>query len=92
MQLKNRDSVEKVELLYDPQTLRHYRDEYGIAEEIKHGVKTMAAIYEIRTALRYWLGGRNTHRTSDRIWGRCEAVDEGNLAVGDNELVYEEDL
>lgn len=82
----------RAELLYDPTVLRQMRDRYGHAEGIKHHVDTPALIYEIRTALRYWFGGKNNHRTNDNIWDRCGAVDEGNLALDGDELVYEDEV
>lgn len=88
----DRPQVPRNRLLYDSDLLGEIVDEYGNAIEIKENVKTRATVYEIRTALEYWFGGRNNHRTSDRIWDRCEAVDEGNLALDGTRVVYEADL
>lgn len=87
-------AVEKNRLLYDKETLDDVRDaleENGIppkATEIKHAVKTTATIYEIRTALTYWFGGRMSHRESKGIWRNCKAFDDGQWALTpDNEIV-----
>lgn len=87
--------VEKNRLLYDEDTLDDVRDaltEKGIppkATEIKHAVKTTATIYEIRTALTYWFGGRMSHRESERIWKDCEEFDKGHWALdNDSNIVY----
>lgn len=89
-------TVSKNRLLYDEQTLTDVRDrleENGVpakATEIKQAVKTSAHVYEIRTALTYWFGGRMSHRESDRIWMNCEAVDKGEWALDaeTSEVVY----
>jgi hypothetical protein len=87
-------TVEKNRLLYDKATLDDVRSrlsEEGIppkATEIKHAVKTTATIYEIRTALTYWFGGRMSHRESERVWKNCEAFEKGDWALdGNNEIV-----
>jgi hypothetical protein len=59
------------------------------ATEIKAAVDTSAFVYEIRTALTYWFGGRMDHRESERVWSNCEAIDNGEWALTpDNKLVY----
>lgn len=90
-------TVEKNRLLYDKETLADVRtglEESGIppkATEIKQAVKTTATVYEIRTALTYWFGGRMSHRESDRIWSNCEAFDNGEWTLDDNsEIQYAE--
>ena len=86
--------VEKNRLLYDKETLDDVRDaleENGIppkATEIKQAVKTGAFVYEIRTALTYWFGGRMSHRESKGVWRDCKAFDDGQWALTpDNEIV-----
>jgi len=69
--------VPRERLLYDVETLRAARDAYGNEYDIKRNVKTSAVSYEIRTALRFWFGGQQSYRTSERIWRTCERVDEG---------------
>jgi len=87
-------TVDKNRLLYDEDTLDDVRDrceETGIAPkatEIKRAVKTTATVYEIRTALTFWFGGRFTHRESDRIWSNCEAFKSGEWALDGTEIVY----
>lgn len=70
-------AVDRKRLLYDKDVLADVRDEYQKATEIKHHIDTTAFTYEIRTALRYWFGGKCDHRASNGIWNRCEAVDNG---------------
>lgn len=72
-----KEEVPRRDVLYDKDTLRQLNDKYGPESEIKRNVRTSATMYEIRTALRYWFGGEQTHRTSSRIWNTCEAVDNG---------------
>jgi hypothetical protein len=86
--------VDKKRLLYDKDTLEDVRDgleDEGVppkATEIKAAVKTSAFVYEIRTALTYWFGGRMDHRDSKRVWSNCEAFDNDEWALTpDNEIV-----
>lgn len=85
----------KNRLLYDEAYLDDVRErltEKGIppkATEIKHAVKTSAAVYEIRTALTFWFGGRMSHRESDRILSDCQAFKKGEWALNqDDEIIY----
>jgi hypothetical protein len=80
------------ELLYDEELLGELVDDHGNAIEIKHEVRTPAHIYEIRTAVEYWFGGENNHRTSDRIWQTCHAVEAGQYVVVGDELKYAEQV
>lgn len=87
----------KNRLLYDEAYLDDVRErltEKGVppkATEIKHAVKTTAAIYEIRTALTFWFGGRMSHRESDRIWSNCNAFKQGEWALdSDDTIVYKD--
>jgi hypothetical protein len=87
--MSNREEIARNRLLYDKERLEELVDEHNHAINIKHEVKTTAPIYAIRTAIEYWFGGRNDHRTSDAVWQRCEAVDQGEWSLTpDNELVY----
>ncbi|WP_226041210.1 hypothetical protein [Natrinema sp. DC36] len=69
--------ISRDDLLYDGDRLLEMRDEFGPATEIKRHVQTTAMIYEIRTALKYWSGESQTHRTCGAVWRRCELVEEG---------------
>lgn len=80
------------ELLYDRELLGHLVDEHGNAIDIKEAVDTPAFTYEIRTAVEYWFGGQNNHRTSDAIWMRCKAVDDGQWQLVGDQLKYAEDV
>lgn len=84
--------VDRAELLYDKARLENLLDRFGQESSIKDNVKTSAKLYEIRTALRYWFGGTADHRTSDRIWRRCKAVDDGTMALVDGELTYPDEV
>lgn len=82
-------------LLYDKEYLGDVRDrleEDGVtpkATEIKRNVDTSATIYEIRTAITYWFGGRMSHRESDRIWTNCQAFDNDEWRLDANdEIIY----
>ena len=86
------DTFGRTELLYDKEVLGEMNEEHGRATEIKKHVKTPASIAEIRTALRYWFGGKNNHRASDDVWMKCKAVDDGKYVVVGNELKYAEDV
>lgn len=79
------------ELLYDKTLLADLADQFGNAIDIKEAVETPAFIYEIRTALEYWFGGQNNHRTNDGVWMRCKAVDDGMYRLVGDELKYAED-
>lgn len=88
----SREKYGRCEVLYDEETLHDLAVEHESEVAIKEAIKTPAFVYEIRTAIRYWAGGTNDHRCSDRIWDRCEAVDEGNLTLVGDTLKYEEDV
>lgn len=88
MDENNAQRVPRAELLYDKETLAELVDEHGPPYEIKFAVDTSATLYEIRTAHRYWLGGSADHRTSERIWRNCKAVDDGLWAVDNGEVIY----
>ena len=80
------------ELLYDSELLGHLVDRHGNAIDIKQAVDTPAFIYEIRTAIEYWFGGQNNHRTNDAIWMKCKAVDDGHFTVVGDQIKYAEDV
>jgi hypothetical protein len=87
-------TVESNRLLYDEETLSDVRDALAEedvapkATEIKRNVKTSATVYEIRTALTFWFGGRMSHRESDRVWSNCEAFENGEWALNsENEII-----
>lgn len=82
-------SVPRDILLFDRETLDGVSEEFGPASEIKKHIKTSAKLYEIRTALRYWFGGQNDHRTCDVVWDRCSAVEGGRMELQGDELVWE---
>lgn len=84
--------IPRRELLYNEARLMTFLDEHETAVAIKSSVDTNAFVYEIRSAIRYWTDGRNDYRISDAIWERCKAVDEGNLALVNGELVYQGDI
>jgi len=78
------------ELLYDPDVIEELEAKYKNAHEIKRQVDTDAFEQEIRAAIHYW---RRTHVPHDfdysqMVYDRCECVDQGNLALDGNELVY----
>lgn len=78
VRLTNRERIDRNKLLYDPQTLAQMRDRHGSTPlEVKMGVETNATVYEIRTAIRFWFGGSESHRTSERVWKHCEAFETG---------------
>lgn len=77
------ETVSREELLYNEGRCLDLHDKYGDAHNIKKHVKTSAKIYEIRTALRYYLDGRATHRTSDAIWRRVRLVDRGEVSASE---------
>jgi hypothetical protein len=85
-------AVPRVRLLYDKDTLEPLRDEYESPAAIKDHVETAAKVYEIRTALRYWFGGSADYRTSDRIWKRCRAVENGLWVVVNDQLRYGDEV
>ena len=66
-------------LLYDKDVLESVYRDVGPESEIKRYVKTGATIYEIRSALKYWLGVDDgvEQRISQRIINTCAAVDDG---------------
>jgi len=66
-------------LLYDKDVLESVYRDVGPESEIKRHVKTGATIYEIRSALKYWLGVDDgvEQRISQRIINTCAAVDDG---------------
>lgn len=72
-------SIERDELLYNPTVLEGLFEEYGAESEIKRHVKTGATMYEIRAALKYWLGvtSGEMYRMSERVVDECAAVDAG---------------
>lgn len=87
-------TVDKNRLLYDKETLDDVRDLLEGQQippkptEIKHAIKTTATVYEIRTAMTYWFGGRMTHRESDRVWSDCEAFDNNEWELDGTDIVY----
>jgi len=84
-----RPIVPKRRLLYDKDFLSDVQADVGNAIEMKAEIDTTATVYEIRTACEYWFGGQASHRTSDRVWGNCKAVDDGMWELNeDHELVY----
>lgn len=72
-------TVERDELLYNQNTITALYEEYGPESEIKRHVKTAATMYEIRAALKYWLGvsSGEQYRMSQRVLDECAAVDSG---------------
>lgn len=86
------DHYGRRELLYDPNLLERLVDEHGNAIAIKDAVDTPAFVYEIRTAIEYWFGGQNNHRTNDAIWRRCKFVDDGHWTLVGNEFRYPDQL
>jgi len=66
-------------LLYDKNVLQSVYRDVGPESEIKRHVKTGGTIYEIRSALKYWLdvGDDIEERISQRILNTCAAVDSG---------------
>jgi len=79
-------------LLYDKDVLESVYRDVGPESEIKRHVKTGATIYEIRSALKYWLGVDDgvEQRISQRIINTCAAVDDG-VAPAKAEGVVEEE-
>lgn len=88
MRANKERSVPRDVLLFDRARLGDLQERYGPETEIKKHVDTAAKLYEIRTALRYWFGGRNDHRTCDVVWNRCEAVKHGRMELRGDELVW----
>ena len=79
-ELKN-EELSREEVLYNEQRLLDLHEQYGDASEIKKHVDTPAFIYEIRTALRFWKGGRANHRTNDALWSRLEWFENNDISV-----------
>jgi hypothetical protein len=78
--------VQTDDLLYDEDTFDDVCDvlyEHDIPvkpTEIKKYVETNAKLYEIRTAFEYYSGGKQSYRTSDRVWQRLAHI---NSTEGD---------
>mgnify|MGYP000217450589 CR=1 FL=1 len=72
-------TIPRDELLYNQNTITALYEEYGPESEIKRHVKTGATMYEIRAALKYWLGvtSGEMYRMSQRVLDECAAVDAG---------------
>ena len=91
---KHMMEVHKNRLLYDEDTLTDVCDRLVRNDippkptEIKRAVKTTATVYEIRTAMTFWGGGRMTFSESERVWSNCEAFDSGEWALDGTEIVY----
>jgi len=79
-------------LLYDKDVLESVYKDVGPESEIKRHVKTGATIYEIRSALKYWLGVDDgvEQRISQRIINTCAAVDDGVAPAKAEGVVVEE--
>lgn len=79
-------------LLYDKDVLESVYRDVGPESEIKRHVKTGATIYEIRSALKYWLGVDDgvEQRISQRIINTCAAVDDGVPPAKAEGVVVEE--
>jgi hypothetical protein len=79
-------------LLYDKDVLESVYRDVGPESEIKRHVKTGATIYEIRSALKYWLGVDDgvEQRISQRIINTCAAVDDGVAPAKAEGVVVEE--
>ena len=79
-------------LLYDKDVLESVYRDVGPESEIKRHVKTGATIYEIRSALKYWLGVDDgvEQRISQRIINTCAAVDGGVAPAKAEGVVVEE--
>ena len=79
-------------LLYDEDVLESVYRDVGPESEIKRHVKTGATIYEIRSALKYWLGVDDgvEQRISQRIINTCAAVDDGVAPAKAEGVVVEE--
>jgi len=79
-------------LLYDKDVLESVYRDVGPGSEIKRHVKTGATIYEIRSALKYWLGVDDgvEQRISQRIINTCAAVDDGVAPAKAEGVVVEE--
>jgi len=79
-------------LLYDKDVLESVYRDVGPESEIKRHVKTGATIYEIRSALKYWLGVDDgvEQRISQRIINTCAAVDDGVSPAKAEGVVVEE--
>lgn len=92
MYISKEEELPRDEVLYDRETVQRLAEKYASPAEIKHNVKTSATTYEIRTAVRYWCGGQASHRTSDRIWQKCRAVEEGKYVVENGELKYHDEV
>lgn len=71
--------IDRDELLYNQNTITTLYEEYGCESAIKRHVKTSATMYEIRAALKYWLGvtSGERYRMSQRVLDECAAVDSG---------------
>jgi hypothetical protein len=82
--LSNRKRIDRNELLFNPMVLDQMVERHGSPLNIKLNVQTTAKQYEIRTAIRYWFGGKASHRTSDGIWDDCKAFDDDMWELDDN--------
>lgn len=81
------DTIDRIDLLYDPVVLEQARERHGEESAIKSNVETTAKTYEIRTALRYWFGGQDTHRTNTAVWRRLRLHDEEGIPPEDAERI-----
>lgn len=81
------ESASRTQIIYDEPYLMNLHEKYGDETEIKKHVDTSAVLYEIRTALRYWKGGKATHRTSDCVWTRLEMFEHNDVTPEEVEAV-----
>jgi hypothetical protein len=71
------------EALFNEGYISYLRDEYGKEFDIKRKCKTPCKVYEIRTAIRFWLDGQMTHRTCDAFATRLSHYERGDITVGE---------
>jgi len=76
---KKNDEYDRRKVLFDKPTVCALYDRYGGEGAIKKHVKTAAKVYEIRSALKYWIDvyEGEPRRISKRIVDQCHAVDSG---------------
>lgn len=67
------------EALFNEAYVSWLRDEYGKESEVKRKCDTPCKMYEIRTAMRYWLDGSMSHRTNDAFATRLYHYEHGNI-------------
>lgn len=71
--------LDRTELLFDEERILNLLEDYHCATEIKRHVKTTAKVYEIRTAIQYWIAGSPDWRSCRATWTRLEMVDSGEV-------------